>query len=180
MAETRIKPKSSKSHASAFPARLWRSVFTFQGQSGEDGNAALFLSYSTSRKQELWHSQVGLKTEHLEQQCQVGNLFWQLMKMRYSQRPPFSPLQAASTSWTVWTTSPLPPCSVFGGVTESWTLGPAELIYLHLFCSSPVPASSQNICFMFYSSFNWEQYWVLSNRLFLWVPESGSSTIFYS
>lgn len=93
---------------------------------------------------------MGLKTEHLEQQCQVGNLFWQLMKMCYSQRPPYPQLWVASTSWTVWTTSPLPPCSVSGGVTERWTLGLAELIYLHLLCFSPMPASPQNICFMFY------------------------------
>lgn len=70
--------------------------------------------------------------------------------MCYSQRPPYPQLWVASTSWTVWTTSPLPPCSVSGGVTERWTLGLAELIYLHLLCFSPMPASPQNICFMFY------------------------------
>lgn len=67
----------------AFPLCLWRSVFTFQGQSKENGSAALFPSYSTRWKWGLQHSLVGLKTEHLEQQCQVGSLFWQLMKMCY-------------------------------------------------------------------------------------------------
>ena len=141
----------------AFPLCLQRSVFAFHGRSRENGSAALLPSCSTSRKWELQHSQVGLKTEHLEQQHQVSNLFLRLMKIRYSQRPPFPQLRAASTPWTVQTTSPLPPRSASAGVTERWTLGLAELIYLHLLCFLPMPASPQNICFMFYSSFNWEQ-----------------------
>lgn len=34
-----------------------------------------------------------------------------------------------------------------------------------------MPASLQNICFMFCSSFNLEQCWMLSNCLFLWVRQ---------
>lgn len=183
VAKARIKPESSKSCASALTTGLsslpLMSVFTFQGQSRESGSAALFSSCSTSKKWELQHSQVELKTEHLEQKCQVGKLFWQLMKMCYSQRPPFPKLQAASSSWSVWITSSFPLCSISGRVMEMWTFGQAELIYLQLLCFSPVPASPQNICFVFYSSFNWEQCWMLSNCLFLWVPQSNSKTIFY-
>lgn len=57
------------------------------------------------------------------------------MKMCYSQRPPFLQLWAASTSWTVWTTSPLPPHSLSGRVTERWTLGLAELSTFTCFAS---------------------------------------------
>lgn len=96
------------------------------------------------------------------------------MKMCYSQRSPFLQLQAASSSWSVWITSPLP-----GRVMEMWTFEQAELIYLHLLCFSPVPAYPQNICFVFYSSFNWEQCWMLSNWLFL-MFRSQAPTLFFT
>lgn len=89
------------------------------------------------------------------------------MKICYSQRPSFPQLQAASSSWSVWIASPFPLCSISGRVMEMWTFEQAELIYLLLLCFSPVPASTQNICFVFYSSFNWEWCWMLSNWLLL-------------
>lgn len=154
VAEARIKPKSSKSHASAFTTGLSslpvkEHLHLSRAKQGKwQWCFASFLQQK--QKIRVTAQPGGTEDRALGAAVSSGNLFWQLMKMCYSQRPPYPKLWVASTSWTVWTTSPLPPCSVSGGVTERWTLGLAELIYLHLLCFSPMPASPQNICFMFY------------------------------
>lgn len=99
------------------------------------------MSYSTAR----WDWK-----QHLEQQCQGGKVFWQLMKMCYSQRLPFPQLQTASSSWNVWITSPFPLCSISGRVMEMWAFEQAELIYLRLLCFSQClhPLWTSALCFI--------------------------------
>lgn len=71
VAKARIKPESSKSCASALTTGLsslppMECLHLLRAKQ-RSGSTALFPSCSTSRRWELQHRQVGLKTEHLEQ-----------------------------------------------------------------------------------------------------------------
>lgn len=135
----RTKPKSSKSHASAFATGL-----------SPPPVRELFLP---GAKQGKW------------QRCFVPFLQRE-QKVRVGAKPggteDGAPEAAVSVKWVIPAasrfhllssldrSSPLSP-------QHLWPLGLAELIHLRLLCCSLMPASPQNIRSVFDSSFNWEQ-----------------------